>query len=305
MIFLKEVWLLLWLFFIYTTVFAQSYPTKLIAQLDTIIQADQQYRSVAARQSAKTPEEEAIQMQKQGAIDILNMAKIDKIIAEYGYPGKSLVGEKYQSVALMVIQHNDPAAREKYLPLLIEAAGKGEVNASSVAIVIDRAKIDKGEKQIYGSQLNETKQGMKLMPIEDEPNVNVRRAKVGLPPLEVYLKQWNINYKLPTTTNPNPTDWYYVPEARSESAVELIGGNKALYSKLLYPAKAKENNISGFVTIELTIDKNGMPKNPIVVKSLGYGCDEEALRIIKEARFTNTSGEEAEMRIQLPFPYVK
>ncbi|MDJ1468858.1 energy transducer TonB [Xanthocytophaga flava] len=305
MIFIKEAWLLLWLFFLWTTAFTQSYPKKLIAQLDTIIQADQQYRSVAARQSAKTPEEEAIQMRKQSAIDITNMAKIDKIIAEYGYPGKSLVGEKYQSVALMVIQHNDPAAREKYLPLLVEAAGKGEVNASSVAIVIDRAKIDKGEKQIYGSQLNETKQGVKLMPIEDEPNVNVRRAKVGLPPLEVYLKQWNMNYKLPTTTNPNPTEWYYVPEARSESAVELIGGDKALYSKLLYPAKAKENNISGFVTIELTIDKNGMPKNPVVVKSLGYGCDEEALRIIKEARFTNTSGEEAEMRIQLPFPYVK
>ncbi|MDJ1492031.1 energy transducer TonB [Cytophagaceae bacterium DM2B3-1] len=305
MIFIKEAWLLLWLFFLWTTAFTQSYPKKLIAQLDTIIQADQQYRSVAARQSAKTPEEEAIQMRKQSAIDITNMAKIDKIIAEYGYPGKSLVGEKYQSVALMVIQHNDPAAREKYLPLLIEAAGKGEVNASSVAIVIDRAKIDKGEKQIYGSQLNETKQGVKLMPIEDEPNVNVRRAKVGLPPLEVYLKQWNMNYKLPTTTNPNPAEWYYVPEARSESAVELIGGDKALYSKLLYPAKAKENNISGFVTIELTIDKNGIPKNPIVVKSLGYGCDEEALRVIKEARFTNTSGEEAEMRIRLPFPYVK
>ncbi|MDJ1481772.1 energy transducer TonB [Cytophagaceae bacterium YF14B1] len=305
MIFLKETWLLLWLFFLFTTAFAQSYPKKLIAQLDTIIQSDQQYRSVATRKATKTPEEEASQMRKQSAIDIANMAKIDKIIAKYGYPGKSLVGEKYQSVALMVIQHNDPAAREKYLPLLIEAAGKGEVNASSVAIMIDRSKMDKGEKQIYGSQLHETKQGVKLIPIEDEPNVNVRRAKVGLPPLEVYLKHWNFNYKLPTTINPNPADWYYVPEARSESAVELIGGDNALYSKLFYPAKAKENNISGFVTIELTIDKNGIPKNPVVVKSLGYGCDEEALRVIKEARFTNTSGEEAEMRMRLPFPYVK
>ena len=33
--------------------------------------------------------------------------------------------------------------------------------------------------------------------IIDEPNVNKRRAEVGLEPLQVYLKQWNIDYILP------------------------------------------------------------------------------------------------------------
>ncbi|MDT3404368.1 hypothetical protein [Mucilaginibacter terrae] len=34
-------------------------------------------------------------------------------------------------------------------------------------------------------------------PIEDEPNVNKRRAAVGLQPLEDYVKQWGIEYHLP------------------------------------------------------------------------------------------------------------
>lgn len=43
-------------------------------------------------------------MKKQGVLDIENLHKIEKIIAKHGYPGKSLVGEAYQSVAFMVIQ---------------------------------------------------------------------------------------------------------------------------------------------------------------------------------------------------------
>jgi len=36
-----------------------------------------------------------------------------------------------------------------------------------------------------------------VAPIEDEPNVNKRRASVGLEPLEDYARHWDIEYKLP------------------------------------------------------------------------------------------------------------
>lgn len=132
----------------------------------------------------------------------------------------------------------------------------------------------------------------------------MRRAKAGLPPLEVYLKQWYINYKVPTAAYQNPADLYYLPQQHTESPLQIIGGTDALFKKLTYPEAARTNHISGFVTLELTVDKDGKLKDPLVVNSLGYGCDEEVLRVIKEAKFSNTSGEEQGMRIRFPFPYL-
>lgn len=281
----------------------QQLNKKLVTELDTIWKADQRYRSANKQHEAQNAEEDAKNMRKQGVIDIENLQKIEKIIVEHGYPGKSLVGEAYQSVAFMVIQHNDPEAREKYLPITIAAAEKGELRNSSMAIMVDRSKMDKGEKQVYGSQIRETPEGMKLYPIADEYQVNIRRGKVGLPPLESYLKHWNINYRVPGSEYQNPASIYYTAPSPRGPASVIAGGNEALYKKLVYPEAAKEKGISGYVTVELTVDKDGHPGDVSVARSLGYGCDEEAVRAVKETLFVNTSGKTYETRLRILFPY--
>lgn len=283
--------------------YGQQLNRKLIAELDTIWKADQRYRSAEKQHGVQNAEEDADNMKKQSVIDIENLHKIGKIIAGHGYPGKSLVGEAYQSVAFMVIQHNDREAREKYLPVIIAAAEKGELRNSSMAIMVDRSKMDKGEKQVYGSQLRETTEGMKLYPIADESQVNIRRGKVGLPPLESYLKHWNINYRVPGPEYQNPASLYYTAPSPQGPASVVAGGNEALYKKLVYPDAAKEKGISGYVTVELTVDKDGRPTDVSVARSLGYGCDEEAVRAVKETTFVNTSGKAYETRLRIPFPY--
>ncbi len=75
--------------------------------------------------------------------------QVDSLIARHGYPGKSLVGEYLKSTAFIVIQHNPD---ERYLPLLTAAADKGELSWASLALLVDRVKTDKGEKQVYGTQ---------------------------------------------------------------------------------------------------------------------------------------------------------
>jgi outer membrane biosynthesis protein TonB len=47
---------------------------------------------------------------------------------------------------------------------------------------------------------------------------------------------------------------------------------------LTYPKKAKENKVSGTVIIEFDRDSNCVFSNPKIIKGLGYGCDEEALK---------------------------
>lgn len=305
----KAVFLILLSFGIHT-VFAQSYNQRLIAQLAEIAKTDQQYRNVPVNAAGKkygwdSPQVNEL-MQKQSALDIANLAKVEKLIAQYGYPGKTLVGEKYKSTAFIVIQHNDHEVQVKYLPMLTDAANKGELNWSSLALMIDRVKTGNGEKQVYGSQLHDYNNIRQLYPIDDEANVNVRRAKIGLSPLQDYLKNYNINYQVPTANgNPNPVSLYVNQTQKHESPVELIGGDDALYSKLAYPEEAKKNNVSGSVTVELTIDKEGNTKGLSVVKGLGHGCDEEALRVMKAAKFTNTTGGDHDIRMKLPFPYKK
>jgi len=54
---------------------------------------------------------------------------------------------------------------------------------------------------------------------------------------------------------------------------------------LVYPKKALEEKIEGSVYVRYEIDYKGKVKGTKVLSSLGYGCDEEACRIIKMFQF--------------------
>jgi TonB family protein len=86
-----------------------------------------------------------------------------------------------------------------------------------------------------------------------------------------------------TTADANDSKIY--DAASVETNPEFSGGQKALAnfiaSTLKYPAKATEDKVSGKVTITFVIEKNGTLSDFHVVKGIGSGCDEEALRVIK------------------------
>lgn len=52
-----------------------------------------------------------------------------------------------------------------------------------------------------------------------------------------------------------------------------------------YPKEALEEKIEGTVIIKYTINYKGKVIETKVVKSLGYGCDEEAQRVVKLLKF--------------------
>lgn len=60
-----------------------------------------------------------------------------------------------------------------------------------------------------------------------------------------------------------------------EAMVEFISKN------MIYPDSAKTHNIEGKVVVKFTVDSAGSVINPIIIKGIGYGCDEEVIRIIK------------------------
>ncbi|HTN19826.1 MAG TPA: energy transducer TonB [Pelobium sp.] len=70
---------------------------------------------------------------------------------------------------------------------------------------------------------------------------------------------------------------------------EFPGGMKAwanfLTRNLNYPSAAAEIGISGKVLVSFVIEKNGEISNLKVLKGIGAGCDEEAMRVIKKSPF--------------------
>ena len=56
---------------------------------------------------------------------------------------------------------------------------------------------------------------------------------------------------------------------------------KFLGSKLNYPAAALDRNLSGKVYLTFTVDPEGHLHDPRVVRGLGHGLDEEALRLVR------------------------
>jgi TonB family protein len=61
----------------------------------------------------------------------------------------------------------------------------------------------------------------------------------------------------------------------------LMSYRNYLKKNLQYPAEARKNNIQGNVRVEFTVKANGQLADFSVKKGLGYGCDQEALRLIK------------------------
>lgn len=55
---------------------------------------------------------------------------------------------------------------------------------------------------------------------------------------------------------------------------------------LKYPKAALENKVEGVVVVRYSIDKTGKVIKTKVKTGLGYGCDEEAERVVRLLRFT-------------------
>lgn len=56
---------------------------------------------------------------------------------------------------------------------------------------------------------------------------------------------------------------------------------KFLRDNIMYPQMAKENNIQGTVYITFVVDSKGHVTDVKILRGIGGGCDEEAIRVVK------------------------
>ncbi|MFH0939799.1 MAG: DUF6624 domain-containing protein [Planctomycetota bacterium] len=123
-------------------------------------------------------------------LDTTNTARMKQIVGQYGWPGKTLVGEDGANAAWLLIQHADRDAdfQKLCLKLLTQAVANDEASAKNLAYLVDRVRVNEGQPQVFGTQLQWKDNRFIPNLIEDEANVNERRIKAGLTSLTEYIE---------------------------------------------------------------------------------------------------------------------
>ena len=101
---------------------------------------------------------------------------------------------------------------------------------------------------------------------------------------------------------PAPKDDVYVIV---EDMPELVGGMAAIQGKVTYPESAVEEGVEGRVFVQFVVNEDGTTGNVVVQKGIGAGLDEEAVRVVSEAKFTPgmQDGEAVKVRMVIPITF--
>ncbi len=89
-----------------------------------------------------------------------------------------------------------------------------------------------------------------------------------------------------------------------------LGGKKGIIKdivmeNLIYPKAAIDNNIEGDVILSYKVNNTGDVVECKVIKGLGFGCDEEAIRLVKMLKYEEVHNRGVKVttnnKIKIPF----
>ncbi len=199
--------------------------------------------------------------------------------------------------AAMILQHgNDSTDFRRAHDLASTAVEIGSERARWLAVAsLDRYLISTGQPQRYATQFLETPVGWFLQRFDSTAVTDAERHRAGartLAETRAFLAHQN---GTPTGSLAPP------PERIQAQNVDLDGGTEALTREIVYPDAARAARVEGRVLVQLTVLPDGTVGEAFVVGGLGSGLDEEALRVVRQARFVNHVGEAREIRLAVPF----
>jgi hypothetical protein len=167
----------------------------LIKQIDSMFKDDQFWRKefVKVQRKEKSAYSDETIQSKWAETDSINKLKAKAIIKKYGYPGYDLVGESSNDF-WAIVQHcdDDVPFQEHVLVLLKKEVDKNNASKGNYALLTDRVLVSKHQKQIYGTQVRTDPKTHKAtpFPLKYPQEVNKLRKKMGMEPLEKYLKSF-------------------------------------------------------------------------------------------------------------------
>lgn len=87
-----------------------------------------------------------------------------------------------------------------------------------------------------------------------------------------------------------------------EQMPELIGGLQSLQEQIKYPELARKAGVEGMIVVQFVVDKQGNVVEPEVLRGIGAGCDQEAIRVVRQAKFNPGRQRGKPVRVKMSLP---
>lgn len=155
--------------------------------------------------------------------------------------------------------------------------------------------------------IQQTKQENRPPPPPKPPIPIAAPSEDVLNDIDIQSTELNVNENVPPPPPPKEENkageepQYFVAV---EEMPEPIGGIEAIQSKIIYPEIAKRAGIEGKVYVKAYVDENGKVTKVEVVKGIGAGCDEAAVKAVKETKFKPGKQRGKAVRVQVMIPVV-
>jgi len=189
-------------------------------------------------------------------------------------------------------------------------------------------KIEMVEEETQSSELQETEEVVVFETVNEitknETTVKVKETKVNqIPPapeplfvepksLEIVEDQSKQDFSADITKTEPPKEVNNdIQEPAFFVAVEEmpqpIGGLEEIQKRVVYPRIASVSGTEGKVIIQAIVDEKGRVSEAEVIKGIGYGCDEAALKAVLETQFTpgKQRGKPVKVRVTIPIVFKK
>lgn len=149
-------------------------------------------------------------------------------------------------------------------------------------------KVNPGQKTVAGDSIGTTKavaydEALIELDVDITVNPLEREAAPAPPPPPPPAKREAPPAPPPAVKEPEP-------EANKiytfvEEPAQFPGGEPAMFrfiaDHLVYPEIARENNIQGIILLQMTIETDGSISDIRIVRDIGGGCGEEAVRMVR------------------------
>jgi hypothetical protein len=173
-------------------------------ELAALAARDQQNRTkigdVIARVGRASAQGDSV-MRALDAADAPLLARLRAIVAERGWPGRSLVADDGAHAAWLILQHAPAEVQRILVPRVRAAIAGGEGRLGDLALLEDRVRVADGRPQLYGSQLQWPASGGGAAVLDSlavPACVDLLRSAMGLEPLADYLKRFGMTYTPPS-----------------------------------------------------------------------------------------------------------
>ncbi|MAL16401.1 MAG: energy transducer TonB [Balneola sp.] len=190
--------------------------------------------------------------------------------------------------------------------LIFIAAVKMDIRAekSNEGISIDR------QEEVFMEEIVQTKQEIKAPP-PPRPVVPVAVPNDEIIEDEIIDLDAELDLDAFAMELPPPPPRQIEDEAEEQIFVvveqmpELIGGMAAVQKQITYPPMAIRAGIEGKVIVQFLIDKEGNVRDPFVIRGIGGGCDEEALKAVSKVKFVpgRQRGKPVVVKFSLPVSF--